>query len=1398
MGLQRVPRQAFNRGKLSRLGLGRTDVQRAELSAEVQTNWMPRVLGSMMLRPGWKYLGSTLSDTQAFLIPFIKSTDDTAFIEFTSTSMRVWEADAPVTRTAVTTTIRGGDFSSDVINFTKLTDPSSLPSGNTVCCAFSPDGQHWGIGGGIAGGFKVYSISTTTFTELATPPTGFDAGSCNGIAFSQDSSLMAIAYDTTSPYHTVYYKTGSGNSATYTALSALSALEGAGQGCAFSPNGRFVAFAHTTTPFIRIYEISGTGSSATFTELADPASLPAGNATGVSFSWDNRFMAVTHATSPFVTIYEINGSVFTKLSNPSDLPAGEGKGVAFSRDGNHMAVAHTTTPFVTIYSISGTTFTKLTNPGTLPDGNGTGVAFSSDNQFLAVSHTTTQYMTLYRYVSGVWTKQADPATAPDGDGKGIAFSQNNRFLSVAHTTSQFLTIYEAYQWLDMDGSGAASTYPTTTFLTANGWTLNGDTGGVSFANATIRQLISNLNIHRSGSGTRLTFKGRAADTFAIDRCYIAYQMPQIGGSVDPWDMQGAPVQVTFNSGQAGFTISGANTQVSDTIPFELDDAENLIIAFEINGTNDGMATLSNGSSANTPYYKLSADEAADTNVTGYTDYTATRDVLGISLIEVIDDSQTSVSGLSLVGTSYNDARRVQAVSVLEADKSTEHGIRLTVSQGLIDFHVGTEFGDDDLVTKRTLGPGEYSFAFTPEASLFFVELHSFTKYSSTVASVQIDGANGLTLTTPYTEDDLVHIRYAQSGDVIYLACKDRPQHKILHFGAGSWGFADYLPEDGPFHNENTDFTTLTASGLTGDITITSSKDYFKTTMVGTLFRITSVGQTVEGGLNGENQFTSYVKVTNTGTARAISIVRAGTWSATATLQRSISEPGTWVDVATFTTNGTASYNDGLDNQTIYYRIGIKTGNYTSGTATLTISYGSGSIDGIARVTTYNSQTSVNAIVLSPMGGTSAFETWAEGIWSEYRGFPSSVALYEGRLAWSGKDRIILSESDNYEGFNDLLEGDSGPIIRTIGEGPVDDIHWLLPLQRLMAGAEGSELSIRSNSFDEPLTPDNFNMKAASTQGSAAVAAVRIDSNGAFVERSRTRLYQLTYNTDTYDYSSSDLTRLVPDMCEAGIKKVVLQRHPDTRLHCVLDDGTVALLVFEPDEQIICWIDIVTDGDIEDAVVLPQQNLEDAVYYVVNRTINGVTKRYVEKWALESECVGGTLNKQADSFLEYSGVSTTTITGLSHLEGESVVVWGGGADLGSYTVTSGQITGLSSAVTSAIVGLTYTAQYKSCKLAYAAENGTALNARKRIAGLGIIAADMHYQGLQYGDNFSFLRSLSKVYKAKDQVADTIYTEFDDDLVPINGTWATDTRLCLQATAPRPVTVLAVTMVIETNA
>lgn len=763
--------------------------------------------------------------------------------------------------------------------------------------------------------------------------------------------------------------------------------------------------------------------------------------------------------------------------------------------------------------------------------------------------------------------------------------------------------------------------------------------------------------------------------------------------------------------------------------------------------------------------------------------------------------------LALLGDGTNAAIRDQTVTVNEAN--TVHALRVTIARGPVTLRVGSTSGGDEYITETALGTGTHSLTFTPTGN-FYVRLQSRLDYTTLVDSVAVESAGTMELTIPWQEEDLPYIRMSQSGDVLYVACPGYQQRKIERRSVSSWSVVNYAPETGPFRNLNVGPITITPSGLTGDITLTASKTLFRSGHVGALFKIQSTGQTVSESINAQNVFSDPIRVSGVEGQRSFGITISGTFTATLTLQYSVGEPGNWVDVTTYTTEQSISYLDGLDNQIIYYRIGVKTGDFTSGPVVATLSYTSGSITGIARVTAYTSGTVVDAVVLTDFGAIAASSDWWEGSWSDYRGWPSAVTLYEGRLWCAGNDFMYGSISDAYEDFDADYEGDAGPIVRSIGEGPVERIAWLLPLNRLMVGTmstaanvaalkiDGNNpLSGRSSSFDEPLTPTNFNLKNTSV-------------GGIFVQRSRQRLMTLNFDINESDYVPEDLTIAVPDLNEAGISHIAIQYMPDMRVHCIRDDGTVAIMVRDKAENVVCWVEIETDGFVEDIYVIPG-DIEDAVYYTVRRTINGSTVRYHEKWSLQSECRGHPVAKLADAFGYYSGSASTTITGLSHLEGETVVCWGWntttpfedddgnavGRDFGTFTVSGGQITGLLAAVTNACVGLAYTAQFKSAKQAFAAAMGTPLNQPKKIDQVGFVLADTHKGGLRYGPDFDTMDDLPLTEEESTVGDDHVWTEFDKDMTAFPGEWTTDSRFCLEAAAPRPATVLSVTVSMTTH-
>jgi hypothetical protein len=190
-------------------------------------------------------------------------------------------------------------------------------------------------------------------------------------------------------------------------------------------------------------------------------------------------------------------------------------------------------------------------------------------------------------------------------------------------------------------------------------------------------------------------------------------------------------------------------------------------------------------------------------------------------------------------------------------------------------------------------------------------------------------------------------------------------------------------------------------------------------------------------------------------------------------------------------------------------------------------------------------------------------------------------------------------------------------------------------------------------------------------------------------------------------------------------------------------------------------------------------------------------------AQQDDCVGGALNYLADSYVSYTGAATVTITGLDHLEGESVCVWANGYDVGTnsslaqiYTVASGGIT-LATAATNVVVGLPYTASWKSMKIGPQVEGDQSLGKTKKIDFVGLTLANTHTQGLRYGPDFTNLDNKPGWEDGDPVPTGQIDSAYDTGDIEFPGTWEPDLRICLKAQAPRPCTVLGCSLTFITG-
>ena len=754
------------------------------------------------------------------------------------------------------------------------------------------------------------------------------------------------------------------------------------------------------------------------------------------------------------------------------------------------------------------------------------------------------------------------------------------------------------------------------------------------------------------------------------------------------------------------------------------------------------------------------------------------------------------------------AKCERSFSVSAGDQPKEHAIRLTVSAGTVRFRLGSTSGGQEILTEAEYAEGVHSLAFTPNVGTCYIQLSAKSETIVSVDSIEIEAAGTLTLTTPWGAADLPAIRYEQSGDVIFVADGSSTPYRIERRGSPtSWSLVKYKFRNGPWRGKTAN-VTLTPSARLGNGTLTASAPFFTPGHVGALFKITHTQSTADVSLSGNDQYTDPVRVSglNEGFIRYVAWTISGTWSGTISAQVSYDEGETWSNHYTYTSNTSRDNIYGSDNTVVLVRLGFQAGDYTSGVASIALSTRGGGGTGVVRITGYTSSTEVTYEVVERLHFTGATENWEEGKFSELRGWPDSVALFESRLWWGSRDQVAGSYVDDFTNYDVDEEGDSAPIIRSIATGPVNKVQWMLGLARLIIGTSGAESVARSSSFDEPMSPTNFSIKDASTYGSADLQAVKIDREGYFVQRSRKRAYVLSYSVEANDYVSQEISRFNPTILNAGVAICAVQRIPDTRIWNVMDDGSVVCLTYEKTEDVIAWTTFETDGLVEDVMVLPNTDGDD-VYFIINRTIDGVTKRYRERLTYDTDAVGGVNNYMADSFKHQTVTASATVTGLDHLEGKDVVVWAAGEPLldanqdpATFTVTSGAIT-LPEAVTgTVIVGLPYEGRWKSTKLAYAAQTGTAMSQRKTIGMVAPILYATHNKAALFGTSFTdYMDPISQSLEMQDLGAAMLDTDrdYDYDAFALPGEWSPDARLCIKFRAPLPATVLGIGLSIEAH-
>lgn len=553
----------------------------------------------------------------------------------------------------------------------------------------------------------------------------------------------------------------------------------------------------------------------------------------------------------------------------------------------------------------------------------------------------------------------------------------------------------------------------------------------------------------------------------------------------------------------------------------------------------------------------------------------------------------------------------------------------------------------------------------------------------------VSGMAAYEIASPYTAADLTNadgtfaLRYAQTGDTIYIAHPSYHPRVLARVAATNWTLTavDFAPP--PFEAQNTATTTIYASAKTGTgITLTASASTFTAAMVGQYVylgekdvRDTKLWET------GKSITTNDERRSDGKNYKALNTATTG---------------------STKPTHSSGAVYDG-DN-------GVQWQFLDAGY-------------GWVKITGYTSATVVTADVVEQLpsgavGSGNATTRWALQAWNATDGYPSNVTFFRERLVFTRDATLWFSVTGDFTNFATEIGGDitaDAGFDRTLASDRVNTIRWVSPGDVLLVGTLGDEWAVAESTTTDPFGPANVKTKRQSTYGSSYVAPTRAGSDTLFVQKAGRKVRAMAFRFEEDGFESPDITVFAEHITAPSIIDTAFQQEPFSVVWAARSDGVLIGCTFSREQDVVAWHRHPLAGGVVECVesIPSPDGTRDDLWAIVRYTIDGATKRYIGYLANEDD--GDTDQADwvySDMALTYSGAAATTISGLDHLEGEEVWVLADGARHPNRTVSGGQIT-LQNAAAKVVVGLPCDGFVETMNLEGGTQSGTSQGKTKRI-------------------------------------------------------------------------------------
>lgn len=415
-------------------------------------------------------------------------------------------------------------------------------------------------------------------------------------------------------------------------------------------------------------------------------------------------------------------------------------------------------------------------------------------------------------------------------------------------------------------------------------------------------------------------------------------------------------------------------------------------------------------------------------------------------------------------------------------------------------------------------------------------------------------------------------------------------------------------------------------------------------------------------------------------------------------------------------------------------------------------------------------------------------------------YPVCVGFFESRFVFGGTDlqptRLYFSATNRlYDFAVRTLSPADGPLQFDLNMRRFERIQHLVSLEKLLIFTDSSVWAIGGHQGN-PLSNDSVDAKVVEDIGCHDVAPLTFDGVAIYARRKGFGVRMVVPAQSLSGYQGISVSDHAQHLFGYRVVDWCYQEDPFGLIWVVREDGKLLSGTLDKASGHIAWCEHETDGIVESICSVPEDE-EDAVYIVVQRTVNGATARHIERMTSRLQWPDDpTIDEIClDSVITSTATPSDTISGLSTLIGEEVYATGQGlAVYGPFTVSAaGTITLPETPAANNGVNLTiHVGRQYSCEMeTLDVAHSSARLQQKGVTRVGFEVYDS--TGLEVGTNEDNLvpwrqRQVSESYGIVGSATELVS-------VAVKGTYGLAARAFLRQPNPKHVTVVGITRLLE---